>query len=247
MQLDRDNDVTGGNPTVQPEPYREKLDLIDRLRSKGGEMLHAADELEAEVPPEYRKPPDEPPRQRRHLRLIEGAGIAAAVVGIGRWAQQNTAVAAVLVAGGSAAAGIALSPFVPPVLPGADRDSAGPAVTRTVIEPPVRLTITAIPDEPTPSAPPTGGPSPTAAPSPSPSPSPAATSPGPPGPTVTETEPAPAPTDDKVGIEDDEPPADSTPTAEPPATTPPPEVEPAAYCRVNLSLPPLLRVRAVCL
>ena len=240
MQLDRDSDVTGGNPTVQPEPYRDKLEMIARLRA-------SADELEAEVPPEYRKPPDEPPRQRRHLRVIEGTGIAVAAAAAVRWLREPVAAAVVAGAAGS----VLTTATLGPVILGDDRqNSSPPAVSPTaypVGPPPIGTPAPSRP-APRPSASPSAGrtdPAPSASPTQEPtgaaSPTPSA-EPSPPP----QVEPEPTPSSDSgTGLE--EPPPDSSPTTEPPATTAPPVFEPAAYCRVDLTLPPLLRVRAICL
>jgi hypothetical protein len=223
----------------------------DRIRERVAYLRRLADELEAMLPPDTRRPPAhaERQRQRSHLRLVEGAEIAAVVAGLGRWAQQNTASAALLLAGGSAAAGLALSPLASPLLPGADHDSAGPPVTVTRTVPGAPLTVTARPRTAEPSPPPSPSPPPRTAPTPPASPS--ASSPAQPPATEPPATPAPAEPDPEPSSDngtdagDGDPSAGREPVIEPPTPEPPPVAE-AASCRVDLNLPPLLRVRAVC-
>lgn len=229
------------------EYYRRRREIIAQMRATGTELLAAAEQMEAELPPADGDGEDgDEVAQARTARerarrlgwggLIRGTGVAVAVVSLGRWIQNNAAPAALLAAAGAAAGTLALTPLVAPVLGGGNGDRPVPAVTRTVVaQPPPESPSPSPSSSPTPSLSPT----PTAAPgAPAPAPSPT--------PTPTGGGPTAAPTATATTTPSSRPPATPPPAAEPtkPPATPPPvvEVEERTECALAVQIDPLLGV-----
>lgn len=236
------------------EYYRRRREIIAQMRATGTELLAAAEQMEAELPPadgdgeegdEVAQARTARERARRlgWGGLIRGTGVAVAVVSLGRWIQNNAAPAALLAAAGAAAGTLALTPLVAPVLGGGNGDRPVPAVTRTVV---------AQPPPESPSLSPSQSPSPTPSLSPAPPAEPGAPAPGPsttPAPTGGPPAAAPTATVTATSAPSTRPPASPPPAAEqtePPAT-PPPVADAGTGtaerpCALGVQLDPLLGV-----
>jgi len=241
-----------------PEDLRRARETIAQLRAM-------AAQLEAELPGgdgngDDNDPPAETARQRARrlgITVITGGAAGALVAAAVRWAQARTMPAALLLAGGAAAGGMALAPVVAPHVPGMpvpeSSRGAAPASTVTYVEPPPprrpgpTKTVTAAP-APAATATPEATPTPDATPSPSPTATDDdATGDTPPGgdgdtpPPDGDTTPRPEATPDPT------PPGEMTPPA-PPAGPPggdgdtPPPGDTEAACALGVALPPLLSV-----
>ena len=239
------------------EYYRRRREIIAQMRATGTELLAAAEQMEAELPPADGDGEDgDEVAQARTARerarrlgwggLIRGTGVAVAVVSLGRWIQNNAAPAALLAAAGAAAGTLALTPLVAPVLGGGNGDRPVPAVTRTVVaQPPPESPSPS--SSPAPSLPPSPSSSPAPSLSPAPTAAPGAPAPAPsPTPTPTGGGPTAAPTATATTTPSSRPPATPPPAAEPtkPPATPPPvvEVEERTECALAVQIDPLLGV-----
>lgn len=213
------------------------------LEERARRNRDAAEELYQAVRAERRRTQGRAVTAAERARRIWGmtriallaAGIGAALKVAASWMHAKTT-AALAVAAGGAVAGAALAPAV--LLPGADEErvSGGhPTITRTVMGLPGRpesgptVTITASPTTEPPA-----------------SLSPTTESPAPSGTEPAETTPgtSPPPAADEPGTT----PSPSGPSGTSPVETSPAEPPPVATagCRVQVTLPPALRVRLLC-